>query len=179
MVAAFWKSADLEGPIPLMNRDNAAAAAGGSSDARSRAENISQAGGVKTASLADALLNNKDDKKGHHDTFHIYFESILGYVFSFPDTSNTRYQSYCHAACALILHLEHYISFLELIRYKKESGLFNHMEQNVYKALHDIPTLTELCVLSLYSLAISAPYMHTVRGPGQENLNVFEPWTIA
>lgn len=38
------------------------------------------------------------------------------------------------------------------------------MEQNLYKALNDIPTLTELAVLSLYSQTISIPYMIHVRG---------------
>ena len=38
------------------------------------------------------------------------------------------------------------------------------MEQNVYKALHDIPTLTELAALSLYSQSICIPYMKQVRG---------------
>ena len=36
------------------------------------------------------------------------------------------------------------------------------MEQNVYKALHDIPTLTELAVLSLYSQSICITYMKQV-----------------
>jgi hypothetical protein len=82
------------------------------------------------------------------------------------------HKSYCQAACALILHLPLYISFLEMIRDKKDSGLFNHMEQNVYKALHDIPTLTELCVLILYSISISVPYMQVVRGPQHDTTNV-------
>jgi hypothetical protein len=168
----FWKKACLTGPVPLMNRDNAAAAMGGPSNARTRADNVTQAGAVKVASLAGALFNHKDDKKGHHDIFRIFFESSLGYIFSFPDTSNTQYQSYCLAACALIVHLPLYISFLELIRDKKDSGIFNHMEQNVYKALHDIPTLTELCVLALYSISISASYMRQVRGPEHDTTNV-------
>ena len=82
------------------------------------------------------------------------------------------HKSYCQAACALILHLPLYISFLEMIKDKKNSGLFNHMEQNVYKALHDIPTLTELCVLILCSISISVPYMRVVRGPQHDTTNV-------
>ena len=38
------------------------------------------------------------------------------------------------------------------------------MEQNVYKALHDIPTLTELATLSLYSQSICITYMKQVHG---------------
>jgi hypothetical protein len=44
--------------------------------------------------------------------------------------------------------------------------------QNVYKALHDIPALTELCVLILYSISISVPYMGVVRGPQHHTTNV-------
>jgi hypothetical protein len=39
------------------------------------------------------------------------------------------------------------------------------MEKNIYDALHDIPTLTELCILILYLQAISHRYMHIICGP--------------
>ena len=55
------------------------------------------------------------------------------------------HKSYCQAACALIRHLPLYISFLEMIRDKKDSGLFNHMEQNVYKATYPIGQCIESC----------------------------------
>src|ERR1700683_2530816 len=73
---------------------------------------------------------------------------------------------------SVIVHLPFYISFLELIQNKKDSGLFNHIEKNVYKALHNIPTLTKLCVLALYSISISAPYMQQVHGPEHDTANV-------
>jgi len=38
------------------------------------------------------------------------------------------------------------------------------MEKNLYLALHDIPTLTELAVLCLYSISICLPYLKWVRG---------------
>ena len=38
------------------------------------------------------------------------------------------------------------------------------MEQNLWKALHDIPTQTEFAVLALYSQAVSHPYMKEIRG---------------
>jgi hypothetical protein len=87
----FWKKAGLTAPIPLMNWDDAAAAMSGPSVARTRVENVTQAGAVKVASLAGALFNLKDDKKGHHDIFHIFFEFQLGYIITFLDTSNTQY----------------------------------------------------------------------------------------
>jgi hypothetical protein len=171
---AFWEKAGIQGPMPLMNRDNAAASALGSSAAKHRAENITQAGGVKTTSLAGALFNHKDDKKGHHDIFRDFFESKLGYPIAFPDTSNTQYQTYCLGAGCLILYLPYFIEFLEQVRDKKDGGLFNHMEQNVFRALHDVPTITELCVLALYSQIISAPYMRSVRGPSHDTTNLLD-----
>jgi hypothetical protein len=148
---AWWAANGLVGPIKLMNRDNARAAADGSSAAAQLASNISTAGGVKAASIAGAIFNHKDDKKGHHESLQAFWLTELGYRIPFPDTSNIRYQSHCLAATELITHLSYYIKFLEQVRNKKENGRLNHMEQNLYDALHDIPTLTELCVLSIYS----------------------------
>jgi hypothetical protein len=106
----FWKKAGLTGPIPLMNRDNAAAAIAGPSSARTRVENVTQAGAVKVASLAGALFNHKDDKKGHHDIFRIFFESMLGYIFSFPDTSNMQDISLTVLQHVLLFSTFHFIS---------------------------------------------------------------------
>jgi hypothetical protein len=173
-LVAFWEKAGITAPIPLMNRDNTAAAELGSSEAKTRAEKVTQAGAMKTTSLAGAIFNHKDDKKGHHDVWMDYIEDKLGHLVSFPDTSNTRYQTYCLGACCLILYLPCFVEFLEQVRDKKDSGLFNHMEQNVYRALQDIPTITELCVLAIYSQIISAPYMRSVRGPGHDTTNLLD-----
>jgi hypothetical protein len=48
----------------------------------------------------------------------------------------------------------------------------DHMEQNIYRALQDIPTITELCVLSLYAQSIGHPYLRQVRGPDKEHANI-------
>lgn len=45
------------------------------------------------------------------------------------------------------------------------------MESNIWKALHDIPTLTELCALALYGQAITHPYMREVHGAQRQHLN--------
>ncbi|KIM73249.1 hypothetical protein PILCRDRAFT_15396 [Piloderma croceum F 1598] len=156
---AYWHSAEAEPPKLLRNRDNAAAANLGGVAAQKRANDISQGGRVKTMSLASAIFNNKDDKKGQQDTFCRFFESKLGYIITFPGTSAIRYGSHCEAAGVLILYLPLFLEFLELVRSKKESGMLNHMENNVYIALQDIPTITELCVLALYGQAISHPYI--------------------
>ncbi|EPQ53476.1 hypothetical protein GLOTRDRAFT_130812 [Gloeophyllum trabeum ATCC 11539] len=131
---AFWGEKGLIGPIKLMNRDNDAAAALGSSEAKRRADDVSEGGGVKTTKLAGSILNDQNKKKGQQDTF-VYFFLVE-------------------------LSLALYLTFLELVRDKKEKRNFNHMEANLYKALQDIPTITELCVLALYAQAISHPYIH-------------------
>jgi hypothetical protein len=49
---------------------------------------------------------------------------------------------------------------------------FTNIESNVYNALHDIPTLTELVVLALYAQAIGRPYMRHVRVAGCSALDL-------
>ncbi|KAF8228771.1 hypothetical protein L208DRAFT_1485504 [Tricholoma matsutake] len=109
--------------------------------------------------LVGMLLHHKDNKKGQQDSFQIFFELHLGYAIRFPDMSNTQFQSHCNAAVKLILYLPYYLKFLLLVHDKKEKQNFNHLEANVFNGLKDIPTLTKLCVLALYSQAISHPYM--------------------
>ena len=109
--------------------------------------------------LAGAVFNHKDNKKGQQDTLQFFFKAKIGYMTSFPDTSNTCYQSHCKVAAVLLLYLPLFIEFLELVCDKKDSRSFNHMEFNVYRGLQDIPTLTELAVLVLYAQSISHPYM--------------------
>lgn len=138
---------------------------------KKHAEDVSSAGAVKLLALLGALLNHKDKKKGQQDFVAIFFESILGYIIRFVDTSNTCYQSYSEGAAEVIVHLAIYIQLLEFIRNKKESRSFNHMESNIWKALHNIPTLTELCALALYGQAITHPYMREVCGVQRQHSN--------
>lgn len=175
----FWISEesvakDVTPPMKLMNKDNDATAAAGPSAARDRALLLSVGGATKLTSLAGAIFNHKDNKKGQGDSFRIFFERELGYLISFPDTSNTRYQSHCEASLALLLHRKLYLKFLEQVRDKKEKRRFNHMEFNVYNGMQDIPTLTEMAVLSLYGQAISHPYLRQIRGPTRKEFNILE-----
>jgi hypothetical protein len=171
---AFWPNNNLEGPMLLMNKDNAAAAAIGNDAAKKRAEEMSSAGAVKLLALLGALLNHKDDKKGQQDSTIIFFEYELGFTVRFPDTSNTRYQSYSDGAAETIVHLPIYIQFLEFVRNKKETRTWTNMERNIWTALHDIPTITELCVLTLYGQAVTHPYMRKVRGSQREHSNLLD-----
>jgi hypothetical protein len=50
----------------------------------------------------------------------------------------------------------------QLFNAKTKSG-FTSIEENIYNALNDWSTLTELAVLALYSQIISRPYMAYVR----------------
>ncbi|KAH9898167.1 hypothetical protein C8Q73DRAFT_779911 [Cubamyces lactineus] len=176
---AEWANLGVPPPILLANKQNAStlrdidvdAIVGASSlilheelnPAELRALESSARGGVKTASLAGAIFNHKDDKKGQHDAYTSYFRELVGQPLRFPDTSNTRYQSYCAAAAELLVHREEYLGFLEVVRDQKQRPGFNHMEENVYNALQDVPTLTELAALTLYAQAITQPYIRVAR----------------
>jgi hypothetical protein len=126
-------------------------------DVERHAYDSSTHGGVKATSIAGALFNDKDKKKGWQDTVRSYFEPHLGKFMNFPDTSNNWYQTHAAAATKLLLHLDLYKEFLEVARDSK--GHFNHMEQNLYNALNDKPTIVELAVLALYAQAVTHPYM--------------------
>ena len=40
-------------------------------------------GGVKAAQLAGEIFNNKNDKKGHHDSFHWWWKANVDYHLHF------------------------------------------------------------------------------------------------
>ncbi|KAI0746796.1 hypothetical protein C8Q80DRAFT_1220070 [Daedaleopsis nitida] len=171
----FWTSAGLTPPVLLMNRDNAAAASAGSSNALARAVEVSCGGAIKLTDLAGALFRNKDDKKGQQDSFRYFMESRLGRLLTFPNTSNTRFGSNGDAATFLLLYRTLILEYLEQVRDKKGNGQWTNLEANIYRGLTDLPTLTELAILSLYSQAISHPYMCTVRGPDCPSLLELKP----
>lgn len=174
----FWKTVGVS-PCTLANRDNAPildAIEDGRIDSTAAEHAAASSGGgaVKLAELAGALFNHKDDKKGHQDAFRDYVKLKLGLTFTFPDTSNTRFGSYLEAAAVLISNPEFFLGFLEHVRNLKAKRNWNNMESNVVRALQDIPTLTELAVLTVYLEAISHPYIKCVRGGGLEKSNALE-----
>ncbi|PPQ84770.1 hypothetical protein CVT26_014292 [Gymnopilus dilepis] len=150
-LTAYWNENDLTPPIKLFNKDNAAAVAAGPSAAMDRALSLSEGGTVKLASLAGALFNNKDEKKGLQDTHRDYFRRLLGYAINFPNTSNTRFESHLLAVAELLVHLPLYIDLLLEVRDCKEKGNFIHMEYNIYQ---DTPTLTEMAALTFWPSTI-------------------------
>ena len=110
----WWKEHQIEGPVLLANWDNdtvleernqAISQGNEVTPAKEQALNRSTRGTIKTAQIAGAIFNHKDDKKGHYDFFHDWWKKHVGIPFTFSDTSNNRFQSYCYAAAALLLHL--------------------------------------------------------------------------
>lgn len=74
----WWTENDVTPPILLANRDNAAVLNNLDSlddltPAEQHALESTTRGGVKAASLAGAIFNHKDDKKGQQDTFKWWF----------------------------------------------------------------------------------------------------------
>jgi uncharacterized membrane protein len=57
-----------------------------------------------------------------------------------------------------LLYYEKFLEFLEFVRDSKKKHVFTNMEKNLYNALKDPATLTELAVLALYAQAISSIY---------------------
>ena len=172
----WWKEHHIEGPTLLANRDNdmvleernrTIAHGDQVTPAQEQALNRSTRGAIKTAQIAGAIFNHKDDKKGHHDFFRDWWKKHVGTSFTFPDTSNNRFQSYCYAAAALLLYLQSFRQFLEHLRITKQNGRFNHMESNLWKALHDPATLSELAILALYGEAVSYPYVKAIRSTSE------------
>ncbi|KAG8709460.1 hypothetical protein FRC09_000664 [Ceratobasidium sp. 395] len=156
-MSSAWDKLSSAPPIPLKNKFEA------TKSTQPNAEDKHTRGGIKLASLAGALFNNKDDKKGYQTTVDDFFKKTFGYSSRFLDTSNTGYRSYCDAATELILHTETYVQLLEAIRDSKCTPGFTNIEANVYCGLQDTSTLTELAILSLYALSVGRPYMRKVR----------------
>ncbi|KIJ42100.1 hypothetical protein M422DRAFT_171470 [Sphaerobolus stellatus SS14] len=165
----FWKIHNILGLVNLPNKDAAAAISGGVEPVKAV-----QGGAVKTTTLAGAIFNHRDDKKGEQDSLRCAFEAAFGFPLNFPDTSNTRYQSHCEAAAELIVNLPFYRQYLLLMKDRKESRTLNHMERNLQIALDDIPTISELCILAIFLLCISRPYMHVIREAGHDEHNILD-----
>ena len=165
-LSKFWSDNGLKQPVLLPNKTNAAIIEDKTADA---SESVKQAvlnsscGAIKTTKIAGDILNNKNDKSGHHDQFRIWWKARHGTDFTFPRTSNNRFQSNCEAAAVLTVYREDILEYLKYAEQKKAKVRYSHMEKNLVKALNDIPTRTELAVLALYAQAVSHPYMKAIR----------------
>ena len=179
-MATVWSKPGALPPINLFNKEKAAAARLEQTNAGSTntgaGESNTNRGAVKLTRLIGALVNHRDDKRGYHDLFRHFCRAVIHREVNFPDTSNTRYQCYCNAATELITNRDVYIEFVEFIEYSKTTPGLNHFEENILTGLNDLPTRTELAVLSLYSQAISVPYIRHIRGSPTTNLLDLAPF---
>jgi hypothetical protein len=164
----MWFLLNKTPPILLTNKENAFTLANRSNAsapmaAETHAEQVSKWGGTQATSLGGMLFRNKDKKKGQQDTYDWYMEYHIGYCVPFPDVSNTQYGSHGEAVATIIIYLEHFKNFMKHIHDAKDRPREVNIEKNFASTIEDIPTLTELCVLALYNIAISRPFMTHVR----------------
>ncbi|KAJ7200031.1 hypothetical protein GGX14DRAFT_572464 [Mycena pura] len=170
-MAEFWRQCNLQrDSITATTQPHYIKAVG--TAASERAEDVSTGGAVKLVSLCGAVFRHKDRKRGQQDSLRFFFDLELGFVICFPDSNNTRFQSHAEGCAVLITYLDLFIRFLTYVRENKGSRSLNHMEQNVFNGLHDIPTRHEICVITLYYLAVSVPYMREIRGHSHAGHNV-------
>ena len=64
--------------------------------------------------------------------------------------------------------------FLESLCINKQNSTLNHMESNLWKALHCTSTITELAVLAIYAEAVSYPYMKAVHTSDAQKKNMLD-----
>jgi hypothetical protein len=164
-----WKDMNTAPPILLANKDNAAvlkrasALPGDRSPAEKQAAEVSKRGGSHATMLGGLICCNKDKKKGQQDTYNWYMEKHLGLHIPYPDVSNTRYGTHGKAAATLVVYRSDFVCFIEFIRDAKDKPGLTNVEKNFLNALKDEPTFTELCVLALYNVNVSRPFMQHVR----------------
>ena len=136
---------------------------------------ICSRGAIKAVKISGEILNNKFDKKEFHDVLcWWWWKKNVGIYFSFPDTSNNRFQSFCEAAAVILLYLPFFIQFLEFIHDRKQNKRVSHMEQNLWNALHCTATKTEFSVLALYAQAITHPSVRVICAPDGNKINMFD-----
>jgi hypothetical protein len=99
---------------------------------------------------------------------------VFGGRHSFPDTSNVRFGSHLAAAAEVVLHLEFYQEFMQLVHDSKTKPGLTNMEANIALALKCTATLTELCAAALYYVLVDRPYSSRVRGGSKEAQNLLD-----
>jgi hypothetical protein len=132
-------------------------------------------GGARLVGIAAACLNHSDDDRGEHNTWRWWMEEKTGTLTTFPDASNSRYRSLCDGAIILLLYRDETREYLTEMRLHKGSQQFVNIQKNIFEALDDPPTLTELAVLAGYAQAISRPFMAYVREHVNDNALLMGP----
>jgi len=182
-MSALWDVLGLPGPVLLANWDNDPVIQERTTTlkkgdvptlAQQHTFEKSSRGEIKAAQISGAIFNHKDNKEGHHDVFCFWWWEHVGIPFTFPDTSNNCFQSYCDAAAALLLYKDVFIEFLEHLRINKQNSQLNHMEQNLWNALHCEATLAEFAVLAIYAESVSYPYMKSICTSRDKDQNMLD-----
>ncbi|KIY62802.1 hypothetical protein CYLTODRAFT_360941, partial [Cylindrobasidium torrendii FP15055 ss-10] len=160
---ADWKRNDApeERPVPLPNKDKDSAIAEGGK-AGLKALQSSDGGGIKFTEILGLLLRGKPGgKQAYQDLYKSFMVRR-----HFPNTPACRYQSHTYAAVDA-LEWGDLISelVLEVCAKKSNSGHQSHLESNVLKAFKCRATTADLCVLALYGVLVSWPYLSLVRTP--------------
>lgn len=169
-LAAMWpllrdnNGKPVPGPIPLLNKDNAAVLDHGTAEEQERVLASAKGGAYKLLELLGALLKKKDDKKGQQDWHKLERLRALGESLSFLDVSNTRFAEFLYAAAKVISNLPFYQEYLKLVHDAKAKQSWTNLERNCAVTLMDIPTLTELCAASIYLVVVEKSYIKRVRG---------------
>jgi hypothetical protein len=163
-MAEMWMNLKKTPPKLLANKDNAAVLANQPSGtkltaAKKQAEEVSKHGAVHATTLGGMIFRNKDTKKGQQDTYVWYMEQHIGHHVPYPDVSNTWYGSHGEAAAVILVYLTLFLSFMDANHDARDRPGKTNIEKNFSTAIKDIPTLTELCVLALYNIAVSWPFM--------------------
>ncbi|KAH7918783.1 hypothetical protein BV22DRAFT_1051507 [Leucogyrophana mollusca] len=85
---------------------------------------------------------------------------------------------FCHKddkkATVWIIRHRLLISFLGVIKDKKEKRTLTNIKKNVLTGLLDPETNSEMCPLAIYSQIITIPFMQQVRGPTREHTNILD-----
>ncbi|KAE9391044.1 hypothetical protein BT96DRAFT_1062335 [Gymnopus androsaceus JB14] len=181
-----WKWEGLKGPCDLANKSHELAtkiaANNNNTEASKRCEKSCPRGGVKLCELAGALFRHKDGETGIRKSIVCLWKlgNMNSTIFrrrTFPDVSNTRYQSHSYAVAELLVFRDDYQELVEEICDGKTKQGPNHLEGNVLKGLQDPDTLAELGAMALEGVTVSWPYMGLIRSPpeGQKFVNALSP----
>ncbi|EJD42095.1 hypothetical protein AURDEDRAFT_48665, partial [Auricularia subglabra TFB-10046 SS5] len=172
---ASWAEAGLQGPKKLYNRDNTVAANSDSAETRAHADEATQAGAVKLAFLFGLLFNNPQDKVGYSGLYRVFLEDKYVCCPTIANTQASRFQSNYEMARFILRYREDSLHFLRQEKMKKRDRRLNNLEENIWDALHDGPTLSELAALAFYATAIGRPYMRQVRASALVNMTALGP----
>ncbi|KAH8822347.1 hypothetical protein DL96DRAFT_1748615 [Flagelloscypha sp. PMI_526] len=140
-MVGLYKKLGLEQPILLANKADTATIA--------RILDPSRSG--KPLSPDDEGRCQADDKKGLGDDYSVFLSGFYQTtVGQFSRVHHSRFGSVGEAAADLLEFHDGITNLLEDVRDGKTKVSWTNLEKNIYNGLHDNPTLSELCVLTIY-----------------------------